>query len=59
MRKFCWIMGILCDVLTLIGAGYVLYHDGQVSAGYACVPMTFSLLFTNLGSVKNDRRKLK
>ena len=59
MRKFCWILGIVFDVLTLIGAGYVLYHDGQVSAGYACVPMTFSLLFTFLSMGKNDRRKLK
>ena len=43
MEKTALVLSILFIVLTFIGAGYVIYHGGRVSAGYAVVPMIFSL----------------
>lgn len=44
MKKLALFLTILFVVLTFAGAGYVLYHKGAVNAGYACLPMVFSLV---------------
>ena len=43
MKKVALAFTILFGILTFAGAGYVLLHHGQVSAGYACVPMVLTL----------------
>lgn len=45
MKKLWFILSILFIVLTFAGGGYVLFNGGKVNAGYACVPMVFSLIF--------------
>jgi len=39
------IIGTIFTILTFIGAGYVIANKGQVNAGYAVVPMLFSIIF--------------
>lgn len=48
MKAFSLLFSIICIVLTFAGAGYVIYHGGQISAGYAVVPMVFSLIGVSL-----------
>ena len=45
---------ILFVLLTLIGAGYVLFHHGQVNAGFACVPMVFAVVC--LGAYRSSNK---
>lgn len=54
MRKGALVMSILFIILTFIGAGYVMLNHGQVSAGYAVVPMGMTLAFL---SVYRDSKK--
>ena len=35
-------------IITLIGAGYVLFNKGQVNAGYAVIPSLFCAIFSQL-----------
>ena len=51
------IISIIFTILTFIGAGYVLLNHGKVNAGYAVVPMCFSLAFLSLycGQKKKDK----
>ncbi|MCI8349774.1 MAG: hypothetical protein HFJ86_01250 [Oscillospiraceae bacterium] len=44
MKKLELFLSIVFLALTLIGAGYVLYRRGAVSAGYAAVPMVLALV---------------
>lgn len=44
MKVFFLIFSIVFIVLTFAGAGYVLCSHGQANAGYAVVPMVFSLV---------------
>jgi len=44
MKKISLVLCIIFIILTFAGAGYVLARGGQVSAGYACVPMIFALI---------------
>ena len=39
MKKLFLVLTILFSIVTFIGAGYVLYTHGEVSGGYAVVPM--------------------
>lgn len=50
MRRIVAIFGLVCAVLSMVGAGYVLLNFGQASAGYAVVPMVLALAC--LGGVK-------
>lgn len=43
MKKLALVLSIIFITLTIVGAGYVLYHGGKVNAGYAIVPMIFAL----------------
>lgn len=44
MKRFVWILNILFVILTFAGAGYVVFNKGQVSAGYAVIPMVLSIV---------------
>ncbi len=45
MKKIYLILGIIFTIITLIGVGYVLLNHGEVNAGYACIPMVFTITF--------------
>lgn len=46
MKKILLVLSILFTVITFVGATYVLKSSGTVSAGYAVIPMVFSIAFT-------------
>ena len=46
MKKAALILSIIFIILTFAGAGYVLYHVGNVNAGFAAVQMVFALVCT-------------
>ncbi len=48
MKKLFLILSILFAVLTFIGAAYVLLNQGQVSAGFAVVPLVLELVCVSL-----------
>ena len=48
MKKIALALSIIFIILTFAGVAYVLYNRGQVNAGYAVVPMVFSLTFTSV-----------
>ena len=41
-KKLYLILAISCAILCLSGAFYVIYNEGQVSPGYAIIPMLAS-----------------
>lgn len=52
MKKIYLILGIIFTIITLIGVGYVLLNYGKVNAGYACVPMVFTIIFVAMYRAK-------
>lgn len=44
MKKLFGILSIVFIILTFAGAGYVVLHKGQVNAGYAVIPMVFTIV---------------
>lgn len=44
MKRFLFILSLVFTVLTFVGAGYVLYTDGQANAGYAVIPLVVALV---------------
>ena len=42
-KKIAFVLSIIFAILTFVGAGHVLINDGQVNAGYACVPMVLAI----------------
>lgn len=44
IKKLFLALSIIFGILTILGAGYVIINHGQVSAGYACVPMGLTLV---------------
>ena len=47
-EKLFRILSLIFMIITFIGAGYVLYNKGQVSAGYAVIPSLFCAIFSQL-----------
>lgn len=45
MKKIILILWIIFVILTFVGSGYVILNGGKPNAGYACIPMVFSLIF--------------
>ncbi len=43
MKKLLSIIRNICFVLTIMGAAYVIYQEGNVSAMYAAIPCAVSL----------------
>ena len=55
MKKIVLILGTIFLILTLIGGGYVLINQGQVSAGYAAIPALWTMIcFGYYQRKKND-----
>ena len=55
LKKFLFVLSVLFTVLTFLGTVYVLLNKGQVSAGYATVPMLWAVLFITIyNRVKKD-----
>ena len=46
--KIYFILLVIFTILTFAGAIYVIKNNGEPNAGYACVPMVFSLTFGGL-----------
>ena len=44
MKKIMFALSVVFVILTIAGAGYVLYNRGSVNAGYAVVPMVAALV---------------
>lgn len=44
IKRLSFVLSLVFIILTFVGAGYVLFNDGKVNAGYACVPMIFALI---------------
>lgn len=44
MKKVTLVLSIIFLILTFVGVGYVLCNRGKVNAGYAVVPMVFTLV---------------
>lgn len=42
--NYAKILALIFTLLTFVGATYVLLNKGQVSAGYAVVPMVLAIL---------------
>lgn len=43
MRKFIKILGFIFAGLAVVGAGYIIMNSGEVSPGYAVVPLVFAI----------------
>lgn len=43
MKRILFVLSLIFTVLTFVGAGYVLYTDGQANAGYAVIPLAMAL----------------
>ena len=43
MKRVALLLSIVFIILTFSGAGYVLFNQGRVNAGYAVVPFGFAL----------------
>lgn len=61
MKKVYFVLSIIFTILTFLGALYVILNNGKPNAGYAVIPMIFSLLFQLLyKNHKNEKdTKLK
>ena len=45
MKKILYVLSLIFTVLTFAGAIYVIGSRGEVNAGYAVIPMVFTLIF--------------
>ena len=43
-KKLTLASSVIFTILTVAGAGFVLLNGGNVTAGYACVPMVLALV---------------
>lgn len=44
MKKASLLLGFFFLILTFAGGGYVLLHHGQVNAGYAVIPVLWTII---------------
>ncbi len=58
-KKVFRILSIFFIILTFIGAGYVLFNKGEVSAGYAVIPSLMSICFSQLSITEKNKNKIK
>ena len=47
-EKMFKVLTFVSMILTFIGAFYVLFNKGQVSAGFAVIPSLFCAIFSQL-----------
>ena len=45
MKRLLLVISIVFIILTFMGAGFVLWNQGRVNAGYAVIPMVLGLVF--------------
>lgn len=58
--KIYFIIAIIFTILTFAGAFYVISNNGEVSAGYAVVPMVFGITFSSFfHQARNEINKKK
>lgn len=43
MKRILFVLSIIFIILTFAGAAYVILNNGTVNAGYAVIPMLFSI----------------
>ena len=56
--KIYFTLLVLFTILTFAGAIYVISNNGEPNAGYACVPMAFTLAFGGLfHKTRNEIKK--
>ena len=55
MKKILLVLTIIFTVLTFAGAIYVISSKGEMNAGYAVIPMVFTLVF--LTGYRNSKKK--
>lgn len=56
-EKLFRVLTFIFMILTFIGAGYVLYNKGQVSAGFAVVPSLFCAIFSQLAIYEKFKKE--
>ena len=44
IKRLALVLSTVFIILTFVGAGYVFLNAGKVNAGYACLPMIFTLI---------------
>lgn len=57
MKRALQILSLVFSLLTIAGTIYVLLSDGTKNAGYAVVPMVFSLVFSNAYKICKRKEK--
>lgn len=53
------VLSVIFGILTICGASYIFYTGGRDNAGYAVVPMIFSLLFLQWTRSTGKHKKTK
>lgn len=53
MKNFYFVMSIVFLILTIAGAGYVLYRGGHANPGCAVIPMLCGLM---MGAAYRNRK---
>lgn len=48
MNKLILALSIICSILTFVGAFYVISSGGSANAGYAVIPMVFTVSLFSL-----------
>lgn len=56
-EKVFRILTFIFMIITFVGAGYVLYNNGQVNAGYAVVPSLFCAIFSQLAVYEKFKKE--
>lgn len=57
MEKIWRLCTFVFTILTLIGGGYVLIHQGEVNVGYALIPSLLSVIFSQLSIAQGKRNQ--
>ena len=57
MKRLMFVLGLIFSVLTLCGAGYVLFTGGEANAGFAVVPLVLALGCISYWRMGNRREK--
>ena len=55
-EKMFKVLTFVFMILTFIGAFYVLFNKGQVSAGFAVIPSLFCAIFSQLAVYKKFKK---
>lgn len=56
MNKILNTISLVCVVLTLAGAFYVIITGGKASPGFAIIPMVISIACNNIVKIMNKKK---